>query len=52
MSEPISGSVAGTIMWRQTLELEQAMITGLLEDAERHRQLAGEWAATLPDLPD
>lgn len=52
LREPVSGFVANTIRWRQTIELENAMIEGLLEDADRDRELATEWAVTLPDLPD
>jgi hypothetical protein len=52
LREPVSGFVANTIRWRQTMELENAMIEGLLEDADRDRELATEWAATLPKLPD
>lgn len=52
LQEPVSGFVANTIRWRQTIELENAMIEGLLEDADRDRELANEWAVTLPDLPD
>jgi hypothetical protein len=52
MSEPASGSVADTIKSRQTLEQEEAMVAGLLEDPEQDRQLVSEWASTLPDLPD
>lgn len=52
LSEPVSGFVAETIRWRQAMELETAMVEGLLEDAERDQELVAEWSVTLPDLPD
>jgi hypothetical protein len=52
LSEPVSGFVAETIRWRQEMELENAMVQGLLEDAERDQELAADWSATLPDLPE
>lgn len=52
LREPVSGFVAETIRWRQEMELETAMVQGLLEDAERDRELAAEWQDTLPELPD
>jgi len=51
LSEPVSGFVAETIRWRQSIELQNAMIEGLLEDAERDLELVREWDVTLPDLP-
>ncbi|HEY8869322.1 MAG TPA: hypothetical protein VIM30_08010 [Candidatus Limnocylindrales bacterium] len=52
LKEPVSGFVADTIRWRQTLEIERAMVEGLLEDADQDLELVSEWAATLPELPD
>jgi len=51
LSEPVSGFVVETIRWRQSVELENAMIQGLLQDADRDLQLVREWDATLPELP-
>lgn len=52
LDEPVSGFVAETMRWRRGMELEQAMVEGLLEDAQRDRTLAADWSATLPDVPD
>lgn len=51
LQEPVSSFVAETIRWRQRVELEAAMVNGLLEDADRDRALVSDWAATLPPLP-
>ena len=52
LDEPVSGFVAETMRWRRGIELEQAMIEGLLEDAERDRTIAADWSGTVPDVPD
>jgi hypothetical protein len=52
LQEPVSWFVAETIRWRQASELREAMVQGLLEDAERDAAFVAEWAETLPELPD
>lgn len=50
--EAVSAFIADAIRERQRRELEQAMIIGLMEDAEIDRQLVQEWDETLPSTPD
>ena len=52
LREPVSGFIAETIRWRQRAELEAAMVDGLLEDADRDRDLVAEWSSTLPPAPE
>lgn len=50
--EAVSAFIAETLRARQRMELEEAMIRGLLEDAEADRQLVRKWDETLPNTPD
>jgi hypothetical protein len=52
LNEPVSGVVAHAIRWVRAVELEAAMVEGLMEDAERDRELVDQWSATLPSAPE
>jgi hypothetical protein len=52
LNAPVSGFVAETIQMRRDMELDTAIVEGLLEDAERDRELVEEWSGTLPPIPD
>lgn len=51
LKETVSGFVTDTLSDRMVRELEMEMMEGLLEDADRDRQLVREWDATLPETP-
>jgi hypothetical protein len=50
--EAVSAFMADALRERQRRELAEAMMSGLLEDAEVDRQTVREWDATLPDTSD